>query len=53
MNRLSLRNNRLQFKTSRNLPIILGKSKEYTLPQIDKGKLKGVNMKGTNRTWKH
>ena len=30
MNRLSLRNNRLKFKTSRELPNILGESIEYT-----------------------
>ena len=30
MNQLSLRNNRLKFKTSRELPVMLGESIEYT-----------------------
>ena len=36
MNRLSLRNSRLKFKTSGNLPIILEESIEYTLNEYSK-----------------
>ena len=42
MNRLILRNNRLKFKTSGKLPIILDESVEYT--EFSKEKPKDVNM---------
>jgi hypothetical protein len=41
MNRLSLRNNQLKFKTARKLPIILEESTEYT--QFNKGKAEHVH----------
>ena len=43
MNRLSLRNNRLKFETSGELPITL---KEFvdSIPQMNKAKLEDVNM---------
>ena len=42
MNRLSLRNNRLRFKTAGKLPIILEELIEYT--RFSKGKPEDVNM---------
>jgi hypothetical protein len=43
MNRLSLKNNRLKFKTPEKLPIILEESIEYT-PKLIKEKVEDVNM---------
>ena len=43
MHRLSLRNNRLKFKTAGKLPIILEESIEYTT-RFNKGKPEDVNM---------
>ena len=42
MNRLSLRNNRLKFKTAGRLPIILQESIEYI--HFNKGKLEDVDI---------
>ena len=42
MNRLSLRNNRLKFKTAGKLPNVLEEPIEYT--QFNKGKPEAVNM---------
>ena len=42
MNRLSLKDNWLKFKTAGTLPIILGEFMEYT--QLNEGKPEDVNM---------
>ena len=50
MSQLSLRNNRLNFKTSGKLPTILGESIEYTSYLNSKNKR---YKRVTGQTWKH